>query len=124
MQTAAGYGKLREPALFLTGAARALGTASDGVYLAQQARNLGQDVFNAPTVFNYYPPDYVIPGTALFGPEFALQNASTAISRYNVRQHLGLRHHSAPVDASRRDRDAAELGVVAKPRGQSQRVDT
>jgi uncharacterized protein (DUF1800 family) len=87
-QTAPGYGKLREPVLFLTGAARALGTASDGVYLAQQARNLGQDVFRAPTVFNYYPPDYVIPGTALFGPEFALQNASTAINRYNFANTL------------------------------------
>src|SRR5208283_856034 len=83
VETNPSYGKLREPVLFLTGAARALGTASDGVYLAQQARNLGQDVFRAPTVFNYYPPDYVIPGTALLGPEFALQNASTAINRYN-----------------------------------------
>jgi uncharacterized protein (DUF1800 family) len=77
------YGKLREPVLFLTAAARALGTASDGVYFGQQARNLGQDVFNAPSVFNYYPPDYVVPGTSVLGPEFALQNASTAINRYN-----------------------------------------
>ena len=77
------YGKLREPVLFLTAAARAVGTTSDGVYLAQQARNLGQDVFDAASVFNYYPPDYVIPGTTVLGPEFALQNASTAINRYN-----------------------------------------
>ncbi len=77
------YGKLREPVLFLTAVARALGTASDGVYFTQQARNLGQDVFNAPSVFNYYPPDYVVPGTSVLGPEFALQNASTAINRYN-----------------------------------------
>ena len=67
----------------LTAAARAVGTASDGVYFMQQARNLGQDLFNSPSVFNYYPPDYVVPGTTLLGPEFALQNASTMINRYN-----------------------------------------
>ena len=82
-KTDAGYGKLREPVLFLTAAARAVGTASDGVYFMQQARNLGQDLFNSPSVFNYYPPDYVVPGTTLLGPEFALQNASTMINRYN-----------------------------------------
>ena len=81
--TEPGYGKLREPVLFLTAAARAVGTTSDGVYFAQQARNLGQDLFDAESVFNYYPPDYVVPGTAVLGPEFALQNASTAINRYN-----------------------------------------
>lgn len=78
-----GYGKLREPVLFLTETARAVGATSDGVYLAQQAKNLGQDVFNSPSVFNYYPPTYIVPGTTVLGPEFALQNASTAINRYN-----------------------------------------
>src|SRR5208337_2052608 len=58
--TEASYGKLREPVLFLTAAARAVGTTSDGVYFTQQARNLGQDLFNSPSVFNYYPPDYVV----------------------------------------------------------------
>ena len=77
------YGKLREPVLFLTEAARAVGAASDGVYFTQQAKNLGQDLFNSPSVFNYYPPTYIVPGTTLRGPEFALQNASTAINRYN-----------------------------------------
>jgi uncharacterized protein (DUF1800 family) len=77
------YGKLREPVLFLTAAARAVGTTSDGVYFTQQARSLGQDLFNAPSVFNYYPPGYVVPETSVLGPEFALQNASTAINRYN-----------------------------------------
>jgi len=34
-------------------------------------------------VFNYYPPTYVVPGTSAIGPEFAIQNSSTAINRYN-----------------------------------------
>jgi uncharacterized protein (DUF1800 family) len=83
VQAGTSFGKLREPVLYLTAAARAVGTTSDGVYFTQQARMLGQDLFNAESVFNYYPPDYVVPGTSVLGPEFALQNASTAINRYN-----------------------------------------
>ena len=44
-KSGATYGKLREPVLFITAAARAVGTSSDGVFLAQQAKKLGQDVF-------------------------------------------------------------------------------
>src|SRR5271155_1193029 len=54
----------------------------------QQARDLGQDVFDAASVFNFYPPNYVVPGTNVLGPEFALQNASTAINRYNFANTL------------------------------------
>jgi hypothetical protein len=42
---------------------------------------MAQVPFMSPTVFNFYPPDYVIPGTAVNGPEFALMNTGTAISR-------------------------------------------
>jgi hypothetical protein len=83
-----GYGKLREPVLFMTGLARALNAKSDGVFFGQQSAVLGQDLFNSPSVFNYYPPTYVVPGIALLGPEFALQNSSTAISRYNFGNSL------------------------------------
>src|SRR2546430_10275518 len=40
-----GYGKLREPVLFMAAAARALNTASDGVYFQQQSTQLGQRLF-------------------------------------------------------------------------------
>jgi hypothetical protein len=33
---------------------------------------------------NYYPPDYVVPGTAAMGPELAIQNSSTFINRENA----------------------------------------
>jgi uncharacterized protein (DUF1800 family) len=78
------YGKLREPVLLLTGAARAVDTASDGVFLAQQSSALGQNLFNPASVFNYYPPSYIVPETGANGPEFALQNSSTAINRCNA----------------------------------------
>ncbi len=88
VKTDPSYGKLREPVLFLTAAARALGATSDGVFFTQQAKNVGQNVFDAASVFNFYPPNYVVPGTDLLGPEYALQNASTAINRYNFANTL------------------------------------
>ena len=79
-----GYGKLREPVLFMASAARAINTQSDGVYFGGASASLGQKLFYSPSVFNYYPPDYVVPGTTNVGPEFAIQNSSTFINRDNA----------------------------------------
>lgn len=87
------YGKLREPVQLFTNVARtfnvsnAAGTGpSDGVFYSP-ANNLlttmAQSVFYSPTVFNYYSPDFQIPGTALLGPEFGLMTTGTAIARAN-----------------------------------------
>ncbi len=83
-----GYGKLREPVLYMTGLARAVGARSDGVFFGQQSGTLGQPLFYPASVFNYYPPTYVVPGTSAIGPEFAIQNSSTAINRYNFANTL------------------------------------
>ncbi len=49
---------------------------------------LRQYMFNAPSVFNFFSPDYVPPGpmgaSGLKGPEFQLMNSYTAISTMNV----------------------------------------
>jgi len=79
-----GYGKLREPALFMAASARAVNTRTDGVYFGQAGSGMGQNLFYPPSVFNYYPPDYVLPGTSSsLAPEFAIQNSSTYMSRVN-----------------------------------------
>src|SRR5450755_2799134 len=78
-----GYGQLREPVLFMTGSARVLNSQSDGVFFQQQSSQLAQNLFNAASVFNYYPPTYVLPDKPNIAPEFAIQNSSTAINRYN-----------------------------------------
>jgi len=83
-----GYGKLREPAKFVAGAARALNASTDGVFFRAQTGAMGQPVFMAPSVFNYYPPDYVVPGTTALGPEFAIQNTSSALARANFANTL------------------------------------
>ncbi len=82
------YGKLREPVLFIAAAARMLGAQSDGVYLAQQSGALGQPLFYPASVFNYYPPTYLLPNTDQLAPEFAIANSSTAINRYNFANTL------------------------------------
>jgi len=78
------YGKLREPILFMAAAARSVGTKSDGVYFGGAGAALGQNLFYSPSVFNYYPPDHVLAGTSNVAPEFAIQNSSTFINRFNV----------------------------------------
>jgi len=80
---AVNYGKLREPALYVTGVLRTLGATSDGVALLAQATNMGQSVFQAPSVFNFYPPNYVAPGTTIAGPQFKLMLTGTILNRVN-----------------------------------------
>ncbi len=83
------YGKLREPVQLMTNLFRQIGvTSADGLGLSDGdvnrfPANMAQSLFFSPTVFNYYPPNYIVPGTALLGPEFAIFNTGTAISRAN-----------------------------------------
>jgi uncharacterized protein (DUF1800 family) len=74
-------GRLREPALFLTAAMRSLAGKSDGVYLLIASSAMGQAIFSPQTVFNFYPPSYVIPGTQTLAPEFGIDNAATVLAR-------------------------------------------
>jgi uncharacterized protein (DUF1800 family) len=77
------FGHLREPALFITAALRSLGAQSDGVYLRNAIAGMGQTVYSAPSVFNFYPPSYLLPGTSTLAPEFSIDNAATALARAN-----------------------------------------
>jgi hypothetical protein len=82
-QAGLSYGHLVEPVLFLTRILRAFGATSDGV-VSSFAANMGQDVFRAPSVFNFYPPGYrIVGGNGLLGPEFRLFDSATALARIN-----------------------------------------
>ena len=76
-------GKLREPVLLIAGLLRALEANSDGVDLAYFSETMRQRLFYPQTVFNYYPPDYRVPGTLLLGPEFKLRSAPTIVAEEN-----------------------------------------
>lgn len=82
------FGKLREPVKFIAGIMRAIGGRSDGVFLSQQSAALGQNVYQAPSVFNFYPPDYPLPGTDLVSPVSAIYTAATALNRANFVHEL------------------------------------
>lgn len=77
------YGHLREPVLFITSILRGLNGQTDGVFARNQSTAMGQNVFYSPSVFNYYPPDFVLAGTNTLAPEFAIQNTITSLNRAN-----------------------------------------
>jgi hypothetical protein len=92
VKTDPNYGKLREPVQLMTTFARAFNVRSaDGLGLSDgnfvrgrgELNNMAQVPFLSPTVFNFYPPDYIIPGTSINGPEFAIMNTGTSIARAN-----------------------------------------
>lgn len=82
------FGKLKEPALYLTSTLRALYGRTDGVWTQQASGPLGQPVFSSPTVFNYYSPEYNLPGTSILGPEFGIMDSTTSIGRINTMNTL------------------------------------
>jgi uncharacterized protein (DUF1800 family) len=96
------YGKLREPLQYLTNLLRTFNVRaaahsngisatppascqnrSDGVF-DWITTEMGQNMWAPPSVFNYYPPDYVVPGTDVLGPEFALANTGSSFERNNI----------------------------------------
>ncbi|MBD3892807.1 DUF1800 domain-containing protein [Hydrogenophaga sp.] len=82
-------GRLREPVQLFTGVLRALGGRTDGDALGWWwGQELRQHVFRPPSVFNFYPPDYPVPGTTLQGPAFGIHNANTALQRINYLTYL------------------------------------
>jgi len=89
VKTAPRYGKLREPVQFVTNLGRLFPAKSwDGMSLSDGGLSasmikMGQNPFYSPTVFNYYSPGFIVPGTTLNAPEFQLLNTTTAISRTN-----------------------------------------
>ncbi len=53
-------------------------------YFPTDMANMGQDIFDAPSVFNYYSPSYVAGGTGgLLAPELQIDNPNSAILREN-----------------------------------------
>ena len=77
-------GHLKEPLLHIISLLRATNAATDGGNnLQYYASNMGQYPLFPSSVFNFYPPDYVIPDSQLLGPEFKLMNTSTTIARIN-----------------------------------------
>ena len=83
------FGKLKEPLLRGTALFRAFSAYSNnGRFNIPNAEgNLAQAALRAPTVFNFFEPNYVLPGATaaagLFAPEYQIFNDTTAITQPN-----------------------------------------
>ena len=90
------WGKLREPMIRFVQWARSFGaTSSDGKWilwdLSDPSTALGQSPLRSPSVFNFFRPGYVPPGTALAergqpAPEFQLTNENSVAGYLNYMQ--------------------------------------
>ena len=84
------FGHLREPAQLIINALRALNPAGELFGLPGLSSNFGQHVFDAPSVFSYYTPDFSLSATDnngatynFYSPESQLISTNTALSRIN-----------------------------------------
>ncbi len=82
-------GHLREPMLWMTNFLRAVGftnTDANGSYfsLSNYSNNLNERPYRSGSVFNFFPPSYVIPETTLNAPEFDLENTASSILRLTL----------------------------------------
>jgi uncharacterized protein (DUF1800 family) len=78
------FGHLREPILFLPNLVRGLnGTLTAANSLNSYASELGENLFNAASVFSYFSPQNRTEG-GLLGPEFQIYSTQTASDRADV----------------------------------------
>jgi hypothetical protein len=75
--------------LWITNFLRAVGftnTDANGSYfsLSNYANNLSERPYRSGSVFNFFPPSYVIPQSTLNAPEFDLENTASAILRLSL----------------------------------------
>jgi uncharacterized protein (DUF1800 family) len=90
----AAYGKVREPVIRFTHWARAFGVTRTRVAAVEEVRDtrspgsLNQQAYRSPSVFNFYRPGFVAPGTqsaaaGLVAPEFQITTAASVTGYAN-----------------------------------------
>jgi uncharacterized protein (DUF1800 family) len=112
-------GHLREPILYLANVMRALGYTNTDTSdpwqpyygtLSNYSGNLSEKPYGSGSVFNFFPPSYVIPGTSTNAPEFGLENTASAVLRLTQANSLVYNQISGfSVDLSA----TSPLGVMA-----------
>jgi uncharacterized protein (DUF1800 family) len=120
-------GHLREPMLYMTNVMRGLGFVNNDAkagndVIANASYNtvgnytspLGEKPYTSGSVFNFFPPNYVIPGTALNAPEFGQENTASAVLRLSLANSLVYNGISGfTVDLSK----TSALGITASATG-------
>ena len=106
VKTDPNYGHLREPVLLMTHLLRAFNADTDGVLVTNNSpansftTPLGENVFNPPTVFSYFPADFGLPGTNLVGPEFGILDTSSTYGRTNLMNTLFVANSGVGIPAN------------------------
>jgi uncharacterized protein (DUF1800 family) len=84
-------GHLREPLLWTVNLVRGLSATQTNpsdpypfINFVSQLGGLGEAPFSQQSVFNYFPPQYVIPQTDINSPEFGLENTGTIVPRLSL----------------------------------------
>jgi uncharacterized protein (DUF1800 family) len=83
------FGKLKEPLLRATALFRAFdgGSNSGRFPISNPEGGLAQAALRAPTVFNFYEPNFVLPGSiaaaGLYAPEYQILTDTTALTQPN-----------------------------------------
>ena len=88
LRTGQGYGHLREPVLRVTNLLRAFNASTPtGIFNITGLSALGQTPLRAPSVFNFFSPDYQAPGAIaaahLKSPEFEITTETTVVTIAN-----------------------------------------
>jgi len=80
----ASFGKLKSPMLYALGLMRSLGASipqhNQSSYLYY---TFGEGILDPASVFGHFSPNYHIPKTQLFGPEFQIYSPTEAVNRGN-----------------------------------------
>ena len=117
-------GHLREPMLYMTGVMRGLGftftgggtgTGTEYYYTpGNYTTTISEKPYASGSVFNFFPPNYVIPGTTINAPEFSIENTASAVLRLTLADNLVNNKISAfSVDLSA----TSPLGLMASATG-------
>ncbi|MCX9154575.1 DUF1800 domain-containing protein [Niveibacterium sp. 24ML] len=117
------YGKVREPIVRLANFLRAFNASSaSNRYLVgntdSSSNRLGQSPLRSPSVFNFYRPGYVPPGTALassglVAPEFQITNETSIAGYLNFMQEAVSKGVGSSYDIQ--PDFTAELALAEKP---------
>ncbi|HEY4378767.1 MAG TPA: DUF1800 domain-containing protein [Acidobacteriaceae bacterium] len=117
-------GHLREPMLYMTNVMRGLsftfvgagaGTGVEYYYTPGNSTTLlSEKPYASGSVFNFFPPSYVIPETTTNAPEFSIENTASSILRLTLADNLVYNRISDfKVDLSA----TSPLGIMASATG-------
>jgi uncharacterized protein (DUF1800 family) len=125
------WGKLREPLVRFGNWMRAFNASAESGYyriwnLEDPISSIGQNPLRAPSVFNWFRPDYAPPGEilrqGLVAPEFQITHETTTTGYANFVIHTVERGHSWNSNAIKADY-SAELALAKDPPALMDRLD-